>query len=71
MEGMCLTLRSDGPPPLPPRCPSPRRACCDIFPTVEYGYTAIPTYPSGQIGFMLLSNAERGEWPWPTSQPAS
>jgi spermidine synthase len=32
------------------------RACCDLFPTVEYAYTAIPTYPSGQIGFMLLSN---------------
>lgn len=32
------------------------RNCCKIFPTVEYAYTAIPTYPSGQIGFMLLSN---------------
>ncbi|EWM29611.1 spermidine synthase [Nannochloropsis gaditana] len=30
------------------------RACCDIFTEVEYAYTAIPTYPSGQIGFMLL-----------------
>ena len=37
------------------------RACCDIFPTVEYAYTAIPTYPSGQIGFMLLSNAAGGK----------
>lgn len=35
-------------------------ACCDIFPTVEYAYTAIPTYPSGQIGFMLLSNTAQG-----------
>ncbi len=32
------------------------RACCDLFSNVEYAYTAIPTYPSGQIGFMLLSN---------------
>lgn len=37
------------------------RACCDIFPTVEYAYTAIPTYPSGQIGFMLLTNVEKGK----------
>lgn len=26
-----------------------------IFPTVEYAYTTIPTYPSGQIGFVLCS----------------
>lgn len=26
-----------------------------IFPTVEYAYTTIPTYPSGQIGFVLAS----------------
>lgn len=32
------------------------RNCCALFPTVEYAYTAIPTYPSGQIGFMILSN---------------
>ncbi len=25
----------------------------EVFPTVEYGYTTIPTYPSGQIGFMV------------------
>lgn len=37
------------------------RACCDIFSTVEYAYTAIPTYPSGQIGFMLLSNSSQGQ----------
>jgi spermidine synthase len=35
------------------------RACCDIFPSVEYAYTAIPTYPSGQIGFMILSNTAK------------
>ena len=27
-----------------------------IFPVVKYAYTTIPTYPSGQIGFVLASN---------------
>ena len=27
----------------------------NIFPLVEYAYTTIPTYPSGQIGFILCS----------------
>ena len=26
-----------------------------MFPTVEYAYTTIPTYPGGQIGFMVCS----------------
>ena len=30
-------------------------ACGAIFPTVEYAYTTIPTYPSGQIGFVICS----------------
>ncbi len=25
----------------------------EVFPVVEYAYTTIPTYPSGQIGFMV------------------
>ena len=29
--------------------------CRDIFPVVKYAYTTIPTYPSGQIGFIMLS----------------
>ncbi|KAI8577011.1 hypothetical protein K450DRAFT_253956 [Umbelopsis ramanniana AG] len=29
--------------------------CRTLFPVVEYAYTTIPTYPSGQIGFMMLS----------------
>ena len=32
--------------------------CKDIFPSVKYGYTTIPTYPSGQIGFIIASNGE-------------
>lgn len=34
------------------------RACRGIFATVEYACTTIPTYPSGQIGFLLCSNDE-------------
>lgn len=26
-----------------------------VFPVVEYGWTTIPTYPSGQIGFLVCS----------------
>ncbi|KAK9236634.1 Spermidine/spermine synthase [Lipomyces kononenkoae] len=32
-----------------------KRACSEVFPVAEYGYTTIPTYPSGQIGFMVCS----------------
>jgi spermidine synthase len=30
-----------------------KKSCKTVFPTVEYAYTTIPTYPSGQIGFMV------------------
>lgn len=34
--------------------------CRQVFPVVEYAYTTIPTYPSGQIGFMVCcKDAER------------
>ena len=37
-----------------------KKSCKSVFPTVEYAYTTIPTYPSGQIGFMVCSkDAER------------
>jgi len=29
------------------------RASAEIFPVVRYAYTSIPTYPSGQIGFII------------------
>ncbi|XP_070560365.1 spermidine synthase-like isoform X2 [Ptychodera flava] len=29
--------------------------CKSIYPVVSYGYCTIPTYPSGQIGFVLCS----------------
>ena len=30
-----------------------KKMCSTIFPRVEYAYTTIPTYPSGQIGFLV------------------
>ncbi|KAL8776226.1 MAG: hypothetical protein Q9213_008346 [Squamulea squamosa] len=37
-----------------------KKDCREVFPTVEYAYTTIPTYPSGQIGFMICAkDAER------------
>ncbi|KAK9322217.1 Spermidine/spermine synthase [Lipomyces orientalis] len=32
-----------------------KKACAEVFPVAEYAYTTIPTYPSGQIGFMVCS----------------
>ena len=31
-----------------------------LFPEVHYAYTTIPTYPSGQIGFVVASTSEVG-----------
>jgi len=30
-----------------------KNSCHEVFPIAEYAYTTIPTYPSGQIGFMV------------------
>lgn len=32
-----------------------RQACKQVFPSADYAYCTIPTYPSGQIGFMVCS----------------
>lgn len=34
-----------------------RKISSEIFQTTEYAYTTIPTYPSGQIGFMVCAKA--------------
>jgi len=34
-----------------------------LFNHVEYGYTTIPTYPCGQIGFLLLSMGDSCKFP--------
>lgn len=31
------------------------KECKEVFPVVQYAYTCIPTYPGGQIGFMVCS----------------
>jgi spermidine synthase len=38
----------------------------DLFPAVSYAYTTIPTYPSGQIGFILCSNDENQKFHTPS-----
>jgi len=37
--------------------------CKELFPSVEYAYCTIPTYPSGQIGFMICSKGESTKEP--------
>lgn len=32
------------------------RASAEIFPVARYAYCAMPTYPSGQLGFIVCSN---------------
>lgn len=36
--------------------------CRSLFPVVSYAYCTIPTYPSGQIGFMLCSKNPVSSW---------
>lgn len=37
------------------------QACTEVFASVDYAFTTVPSYPSGQIGFILASNVERGD----------
>jgi len=41
-----------------------------LFPNVDYGYTTIPTYPSGQIGFLLCSLGDSCKKPKSTPEQA-
>ena len=36
-----------------------QRSTREIFTTAEYAFTTIPTYPSGQIGFMICAKGEK------------
>ncbi|TYZ65593.1 hypothetical protein PybrP1_011105 [[Pythium] brassicae (nom. inval.)] len=47
-QGECLWLHLDLIVDVLSRCQS-------YFPTIQYAFTTIPTYPSGQIGFILCS----------------
>jgi spermidine synthase len=37
------------------------REAKELYPVVDYGYTTVPTYPSGQIGFIMAKKAGEGE----------
>lgn len=41
--------------------------CAEVFTggSVQYAFTTIPTYPSGQIGFMLCSKGEKVDFKAP------
>ncbi|KAK9385347.1 Spermidine/spermine synthase [Lipomyces mesembrius] len=43
-----------------------KKACSEVFPVAEYAYTTIPTYPSGQIGFMVCSKDAKCKVDTPT-----
>ncbi|XP_028596497.2 spermidine synthase isoform X2 [Podarcis muralis] len=45
-----------------------RQFCKSLFPVVEYAYCTIPTYPSGQIGFMLCSKNSNTNFRDPVQQ---
>uniref|UniRef100_A0A8B9PBF7 Spermidine synthase n=1 Tax=Apteryx owenii TaxID=8824 RepID=A0A8B9PBF7_APTOW len=45
-----------------------RQFCKSLFPVVEYAYCTIPTYPSGQIGFMLCSKNSNTNFREPVQQ---
>lgn len=46
------------------------RSCTEVFPSVDYCYTTIPTYPSGQIGFFVCSTAPNKIFRIPSRPPA-
>jgi spermidine synthase len=42
-----------------------------LFPVVNYAYTTIPTYPSGQIGFIIASRDANCHPSQPTREPTN
>lgn len=40
------------------------KMCSEVFQggSIAYAFTTIPTYPSGQIGFMMCSKGEKVRW---------
>ena len=43
--------------------------CTQVFPSVDYAFTTIPTYPSGQIGFLMCSTSPNAVLRQPTRTP--
>lgn len=62
-QGECIWLHLD----LIGEC---MRSCTEVFPSVDYCYTTIPTYPSGQIGFFVCSTAPNKSFRLPCRLPA-
>eukprot|EP00186_Timspurckia_oligopyrenoides_P004372 CAMPEP_0182451520 /NCGR_PEP_ID=MMETSP1172-20130603/43762_1 /TAXON_ID=708627 /ORGANISM="Timspurckia oligopyrenoides, Strain CCMP3278" /LENGTH=293 /DNA_ID=CAMNT_0024649301 /DNA_START=159 /DNA_END=1040 /DNA_ORIENTATION=+ len=62
-QGECIWLHLDLIRPL-------MNACKNIFPVVDYAFTTIPTYPSGQIGFVLCSKSKETEFREPKRCPS-
>lgn len=68
MESMHAALREDGIICMQGECmwlhlqliAKLLRDARQLFPTVDYAYTCIPTYPCGQIGFVLMSRNPKG-----------
>lgn len=52
-QGECLWLHL-------PLIKSVMNACTELFASVDYAFTTVPSYPSGQIGFIVASTEERG-----------
>ncbi|KAL6896122.1 spermidine synthase [Trichoderma longibrachiatum] len=52
-EGGVITTQAESPWLHLPLIARLKKDCKDVFPVAEYAYTTIPTYPSGQIGFMV------------------
>lgn len=44
--------------------------CTQVFPSVDYAFTTIPTYPSGQIGFLMCSTTPNAILRQPARTPA-
>lgn len=61
-QGECMWLHADLIRPLLSSCQS-------IFSVVRYAYTMIPTYPSGQIGFVLCAKSDTCDFSNPSRVP--
>eukprot|EP00180_Rhodochaete_pulchella_P002137 Plantae.Rhodophyta-Rhodochaete_pulchella.ctg32264.p1 GENE.Plantae.Rhodophyta-Rhodochaete_pulchella.ctg32264~~Plantae.Rhodophyta-Rhodochaete_pulchella.ctg32264.p1 ORF type:complete len:287 (+),score=44.34 Plantae.Rhodophyta-Rhodochaete_pulchella.ctg32264:25-861(+) len=61
-QGECVWLHLDLIRPM-------MQACRTLFPTVEYAFTTIPTYPSGQIGFLVCSKSDKAKLSEPLRTP--
>ncbi|KAF8417831.1 spermidine synthase [Tirmania nivea] len=54
-EGGVITTQAENQWLHLPLIASLKKSCREVFPVAEYAYTTIPTYPSGQIGFMVCT----------------